>query len=850
MSNSSVIRFDDPHGGLVYPFLLDEWQWQIVTRPLDLNADSAGATLRWVKDDKVVDLIVPGMDSAAFLAHTGLRPSLARGGYVLSKRLSRIMRPYHFCGFFDATEIDICHSAELDKALWDGCGLISRTMVERLAQASHLHERHHRALLATRRFEVTLLHGRGQEKGHVLVVDDLVHDFVFPAGSTKPELALADGRLFVGLLPVHSQDEVCLDVQSLINLYPFFQPEHLLAWAQLESNLFLDGIRSGRLEALWNRLAMMRSAADLDPGSAGAAWPAGEFIASGGRLMWFAGMVKAVARQHLNRLGRRQEKLRFPIPAGRYYIFPAEVGGREVPPGHIELDPATATAWVNDQDWLETITSVLGGCDGDDALWVLPFTDLADRQRKVLVWRSPNQLGEYVLLRPTEASHQLTWAVPGGYIAYPALDSRRLPPRVDRVGYTYGQLDGCRAEGMSDELNRHATYSSSRTPHYSIAAMRPVIQQAAANRGVLGSYVNLLMVTKALYGRLPNHLPATLEAVIDGSVMTGASLKPVRAWAERAAAAIIRQGKAIPSALAERLLPLLDSQSQSQLQTSQGHWLDTLLAAMAEHQATYWANVEALATECCPPLELFEHGRDWLTVGKEVRQVYGRVMRQTAPAEESVDENPFEAARAASEAFLNRWPAGKRVCVLLGTAAYLYAPGPQHGEPVHDALLWQLGGKPDHGGREPGIAQVMFEALRQIGVLGEPVWTAEGAILHYRDQPCPQCAGVPVTLAGVWYNYLRATRPHTPGTMSQVPKTEREQAKVLVAALAQNQWHGLTLTSEVTPDERVVTRTPQGNLFGYVRRDQELLAVRHRQWRIVWATAFDGNVQAILQAVA
>ena len=43
-------------------------------------------------------------------------------------------------------------------------------------------------------------------------------------------------------------------------------------------------------------------------------------------------------------------------------------------------------------------------------------------------------------------------------------------------------------------------------------------------------------------------------------------------------------------------------------------------------------------------------------------------------------------------------------------------------------------------------------------------------------------------------------------------------------------------------NDRVVTRTPHGNLFGYVQRDHELAAIRYDQWRIAWATAVDGNV--------
>ena len=134
--------------------------------------------------------------------------------------------------------------------------------------------------------------------------------------------------------------------------------------------------------------------------------------------------------------------------------------------------------------------------------------------------------------------------------------------------------------------------------------------------------------------------------------------------------------------------------------------------------------VEALAYEACPPLSLFEQGRDWLPVGKNLRQAYSRVMRQVVNAND--DASPevdsatlntgFEAARAASEAFLGQWPAEKRPHVLLGAAAYLYAQGPQQGEPVRDALIWQLGRQRagEGSGREPGIAHLMLAALFQL----------------------------------------------------------------------------------------------------------------------------------------
>ena len=95
--------------------------------------------------------------------------------------------------------------------------------VERMAANPALTDRQRRELRNGRRFEITTLHAGGQDKGHVYVVDDLPTDFLFPADSVKTELRLGETAfgqsVFVGLNPVHSADQMCLDIQSLINLY-------------------------------------------------------------------------------------------------------------------------------------------------------------------------------------------------------------------------------------------------------------------------------------------------------------------------------------------------------------------------------------------------------------------------------------------------------------------------------------------------------------------------------------------------------------------------------------------------------------------------------------------------------
>jgi hypothetical protein len=82
--------------------------------------------------------------------------------------------------------------------------------------------------------------------------------------------------------------------------------------------------------------------------------------------------------------------------------------------------------------------------------------------------------------------------------------------------------------------------------------------------------------------------------------------------------------------------------------------------------------------------------------------------------------------------------------------------------------------------------------------------------------------------------------------MSDVPLAERDQAKAHIADFVQDRFRGMMLFTEVTDNNRVVTRTPHGNLFGYVQRDHELAAIRYDQWQIAWATAVDGNLLSVL----
>lgn len=797
--SQSFICSSDDLGGMTYPFLRQYDQWVIRTRPLAADID-AEPTLRWVKDNKVLDLFIPGVDHALFRVQNGLRLNMERGAFVLSKRLSRIMRPYRYWRFFNEQDIQI-EFAPLDGKLWDGCALISRHLLERLShnltvQTDEEFHLYRRELERVKRVEITVLHSGGQEKGHAFVVEDMAVDLVLPIGATKGEVQLVDGRVFVGIQPVHCEDQMRLDIQSLVNLHPFFQPDHLLDWLEKESDLFLHRIRSGQIDAIVGRLVNLHSAQQV---ARLRQWVIGDYLSSGGSLLWFPGAVRAMTRQFLRRLQHNQDRFRFPIPGGYYHIFPAVVGGvmggQPVEPGHVLLDDDAATAWVADQDWLDFIVPVLGGCDGDDAVWVFPFTDF-DGERKILLWRSPNQLGEYVILRPAPGSHEIRWetAVSDTPITWPEMDSRDLPPRIDTVAYTFGALQPFARE----------------TPgYYSIEAMSPAIADALQNQHVLGAYCNALLVIKASYGRLSktNHLPARLEDVIDGSVKSPLDLSPVMEWIQMVGKAIERRGTAVPTCLHERL-------PQVKLRPGGNHWLDVLMGSVERHLYTYEAAAAQLESEAAPPLALFQHGLHWREAGAKLCQVYQQAARQYAGDFDRIQQTVINRMKVDLPGLLS------------GAAAHIYTHG------LSDAVLWQL----DFADGRAGVARAWLEELRRMGLIGEAIWTKEGTVRFYSETVE---TGVPVQLNGVWFNI--SDSDHT--SMSQVTPPEAREMKT---ACAQQRFINRVLLTDILDDDRLIVRTPDGRLFGYVQRGQELRLLKKNRWVIRWTAVRDGNVYAVV----
>jgi hypothetical protein len=188
----NMTSFDDPLGGAIFPFLEQTKRgWRILTQPVDEVAAPHPAhtfgmidkprppTLRWVNGSQVSDLYVDGMTTDQFLEATGLKLDLHKGGFVLSKRISRVMRPHFVSSFFNPDDVRVAYMEQSpeEAKVWDGAGLISRRMLRKMILSEELspakRERLERELRYAQRVEFTVMTERGQDKGHAIVADDL-----------------------------------------------------------------------------------------------------------------------------------------------------------------------------------------------------------------------------------------------------------------------------------------------------------------------------------------------------------------------------------------------------------------------------------------------------------------------------------------------------------------------------------------------------------------------------------------------------------------------------------------------------------------------------------------------------
>lgn len=455
---------------------------------------------RWIKDDRTVLLY-----ATKTLRQLGIRVRPGTSGLIkTSKRLSRLFRPARFfttyaSGDYGEGELRVRVDERLDPALWDGLALIRRRTVVDIARRSpwladlaETDPDRHCALvaemMAVERVEITVLTARGQIKGHALVIDDragydevagLLSDIIVAPGAFKPEVVAAvDDRVFIAVEPVHGKEGAEIDIQSLINLWPFVGPFIRPALAQLrrDNRRLLDSLYRGdyRFPAL--------AASELDDET----YPLMLVGRYGIDPRSYPSLMNMVARGRLSQLARLRRQMHLPLPnlQRRYLAVDVNSGGRFLGGWGVDL----TSLYVSRDDYGH-IAAVLGGADLDDAVMVLPFLDW-DGAERTLIWRQPNQTGEWWLLDG--------WGGLGLVEAPVTADSRTLFTRIDR------------------QPDRPAPVPADTPP----ADWNAAVARLKGNAGAIGLFANYMMLAVSATGALPP-LPCSFESIIDAAVKDG-----------------------------------------------------------------------------------------------------------------------------------------------------------------------------------------------------------------------------------------------------------------------------------------------------------------------------------------
>ncbi len=740
------------------------------------------------QDTEAFDLAWLGGDHQVTTLHGKIIPgftfSPSAGYFVWSKRVRRTFQPTNFYTFA-TPDIDFMKP----EPAWDGAGLIAREFLDQITvygDTDLKQKRYWAQLQTTQRFEFTLVRPEGQLKGHLIVSswDELDgHDMRLALDFKK---GVAFNGSYLSLKPVHCNPGPYLycDLQSAINL-PVFALRDVQAWHQDCGDRWLAQIEQGTL---------IKAFPDLEPDKLDN-WPALEFLMGGGHPMWFPTIVNSLANSHIRHLEHETHARRFPLPGYAAYLTSDLVLDEyTLTDNQVVLDLDKSSLVVSSL-FYEQLCKILGGADMDDRCYCVPT------QLGMLIWRSPNQWGEYWLA----LDYQI---IQHGKAVQPTIvhiDPARLPTRIDNQ--------------LRHPLDLIGTEKADGTPEFDIMAFEQAVQADQANRGALGATVNLMMIQALLHGNAVTTLDfPSLEAIIDASVKTGADLSLVKDWVKNEVGLLLR----IPSALADRAR---DGIEREQVRT----FMDDYFDISQQHILDFGKQVVKLRRKCMAPAALIKLGEPYKAQGKQFRQVYGKALA----------EGGIERAFWESDRFL----ATQKEPLMVMAGAIYDGLLNEYDHELEDALVWQY-----QKGYE-GISDKFLVLLRSQGLIAEPV-VVDGKVLWYQ---CPEPELIAsVKINGCWFNALRQRRVYK--SMSDVPVEERTDWKQRMANACNR------AVSTVERDvrgfvgrtihfgklgNRMVALTDAGHLLGYVDKYQENLIEDRPSVTIRVAFANDGNITVL-----
>jgi len=242
------------------------------------------------------------------------------------------------------------------------------------------------------RLEITALTVRGLLKGHGIVGDHADTNVIL-YGDQYKHIVKSNNLSWFAVEPLHGSDEAFLDIQTLVNLGTrVFPEENLQKWI---SDAIINAViktRDTDLPALLSDTSVVIK----DPTKISADKWNLRRLASHDLKAMLPVMVRKTYNFHRSGI-RKLNNLRVRIPGAiRRYITPDLTG--VVTAGSIVIKGQSFYISKDDAGWLHRLH---GGSDSDDSFVLIPITG-----NRVMLYRNPNQLGEWSVLKVKESDHK------------------------------------------------------------------------------------------------------------------------------------------------------------------------------------------------------------------------------------------------------------------------------------------------------------------------------------------------------------------------------------------------------------------------------------------------------------
>ena len=334
-------------------------------------------------------LIIPGKEGSRVVYLKGYNKGMlefltmecgleVKGDQVIktAKRLKRLfLRPTPYSRVFGDGAVDVAHTS-VERMSWiDGC----EVTIKRAFASEKMH-----LPLYIQRVSLTLLDKIGLLKGHAMIVEDteqtadvLIWHSLTESPYKKEVVWAKSNKTFIGLDPVKRSDYVRLDIQTLSTLYPTLK-SHLSTMCTL-------GLAD--LMSKWQNGELAEGLIDINPlEDIKVDYALQSFLQRGGDYL----NIPHFGRQVWNMFTKKRDKMslgRIPI-MGAIRVY--AIVHPELSSGNVMVEGANL--WISRDDCEETLLRH-GGADQDDSFVLIPLPG-----GRVLMYRNPNQLGEYSIM--------------------------------------------------------------------------------------------------------------------------------------------------------------------------------------------------------------------------------------------------------------------------------------------------------------------------------------------------------------------------------------------------------------------------------------------------------------------